>query len=108
MVNPANSLKLLLLITYDIEDDKGRTKLAIMLKQLGFERLQYSVSSGVCTPAQWKGWYKRIEKLFNHFYREGDKLYVIPQSRQLFEKMQVAGQGFDMEWITGKTEILYY
>jgi len=101
-------MQLLLLITYDIEDDKGRTKLASLLKQLGFERMQYSVFSGTCTAANWKGWYKRIEKIFTRFYKEGDKLYVIPQSRHLFEKTQIAGQGFDMDWITGKTEIIYY
>lgn len=101
-------MQLLLLITYDIEDDRGRTKVANLLKQLGFERLQYSVFAGVCTQAQWKRWHKRIEKLFSRFYKEGDKLYVIPQSRQLFGKTQIAGQGFDMEWTIGKTEILYY
>ncbi len=101
-------MKLLLLITYDITNDKGRVKLADLLKKLGFERIQYSVFVGVCTPAQWQRWYKLVEKLFNQFREDGDKLYVIPQGRKLFEKTQIVGQQFDMEWITGKTEFLYY
>ena len=93
---------------YDMEDDKGRTKLASLLKQLGFERLQYSLFAGNCTATQWRLWYQRIEKLFVHFKKEGDKLYAIPQSISLFEKTTMAGEPCDMEWITGKTELLYY
>jgi CRISPR-associated endonuclease Cas2 len=100
--------KLLLLILYDIENDKGRMQLAALLKQFGFDRLQYSVFAGTCTTHQWRAWYKRVERVFKKFFKEGDKLYIIPQSRKLFNATQIAGQGFDIEWVTGKTEILYY
>ena len=101
-------MDLLLLITYDIKDDKGRNKIAAMLLQYGFERLQYSVFAGTCTVAQWKRWHLKLIKLFNRICEKEDKLYAIPQSQKLFAKTQMTGQEFDIDWISGKVQVLYY
>lgn len=101
-------MQLLLLITYDIASDKGRTKLAKQLEQYGFTRLQFSVFAGTATQARWKKWEPVITRLFNAFFEEGDKLYIIPQSAKCFRQTIQTGTGFDMDWVTGKVRLLYY
>jgi CRISPR-associated endonuclease Cas2 len=100
-------MKLLLLISYDITDDKGRTKMAKQLEQLGFERLQFSVFGGNCTSAQWSRWNRVLLHIFEKYKSEGDKLYIFPQSEKLFRQTEMNGQAFDIDWITGRTEVLF-
>lgn len=100
-------MKLLLLISYDIANDKGRTKLSKQLEQFGFERLQYSVFAGHCTTAQWRNWKKGLHHLFLKYKSEGDKFYVIPQSEKHFRKTEMTGAEFDVDWVTGKTLVLF-
>ncbi len=100
-------MKLLLLLSYDISQDKGRTKMAKQLEQFGFERLQYSVFAGHCTSHQWRHWKKTLLHLFNKYKTEGDKFYVIPQSEKLFRQTDMNGAEFDMDWVTGRTLVLY-
>lgn len=100
-------MKLLLIISYDVAADKGRTKLAKQLKAFGFERLQYSVFAGHCTDAQWRAWRKTLNGLFEKHKTEGDKLYAFPQSEKLFRQTEVSGEAFDMDWIIGRALMLY-
>lgn len=100
-------MKLLLLLSYDIADDKGRAKMAKQLEQYGFERLQYSVFAGHCRETQWKLWRVRLAKLFEKYKQENDKFYVIPQSERMFRQTEISGLAFDMDWVTGKTLVLY-
>lgn len=99
---------MLLLISYDINNDKGRTKLSKQLERFGFTRLQYSVFAGTVTPAQWKSRRRALEAIFNKFYKEGDKLYIMPQSEKMFKQTKMAGAEFDINWVMGNTETLYY
>lgn len=98
----------LLLITYDIASDTGRTKLAKQLEQYGFTRIQLSVFAGTATDAQWKKWQPVIQKTFLRYQEQEDKLYIIPQSPQLFRQIQQTGAPLDIDWVTGKTQVLYY
>ena len=100
-------MKLLLVLSYDIANDKGRTKMAKQLEQFGFERLQYSVFAGHCTAARWNNWKRALEKLFEKYKTSGDKFYVIPQSEKLFRQTEMNGLEFDMDWVTGKTQVVY-
>jgi len=100
-------MKLLLLLSYDIADDKGRTKIAKQLEQYGFERLQYSVFAGSCTLPQWNKWKRKLQALFEKYKKEGDKFYAIPQSEKMFRKTNMQGQPFDLDWVMGKTQVLY-
>ncbi len=100
-------MKLLLILSYDIAEDKGRTKMAKKLEQLGFNRLQYSVFAGHCTWAQWTNWRKMLTAIFEKYKTESDKFYVIPQGEKLFRKTEMNGVEFDIDWVTGKTLVLY-
>ena len=101
-------MELLLLISYDIKNDKGRTRLSKELERLGFTRLQYSVFAGSATTSQWSLWRKRLDTLFTRFHEQGDKLYVIPQSEKMFREIQMSGAPFDVDWVTGNVHTLYY
>lgn len=101
-------MQLLLLISYDICNDKSRNKISKELERLGFTRLQYSVFAGTATETQWRTWRKKLEALFNRFYEEGDKLYMIPQSERMFKQTQMIGTPFDPDWVAGNTQTLYY
>lgn len=98
----------LLLISYDIKNDKGRTKLSKELERIGFARLQYSVFAGTATEAQWKTWYAKLKVIFEKFYEQGDKLYVIPQNERMFKQTQMSGMEFDIDWVMGNVHTLYY
>ena len=100
-------MKLLLLLSYDMTQDKCRTKMAKLLEGFGFERLQYSLFAGHCTAAQWRNWKKTLQHVFEKYKTEGDKFYVFPQSEKLFRQTEMNGVEFDMDWITGRTLMLY-
>lgn len=100
-------MKLLLLLSYDMANDKGRTKMFKQLQRYGFERIQYSVFAGHCTTAQWRQWKKSLVHLFQQYKTEGDKFYAIPQSEKYFRKTEMNGAEFDMDWVTGKTLVLF-
>lgn len=101
-------MELLLVISYDIHDDKGRTKLSKELERLGFTRIQYSVFAGTATAAQWRNWKAKIESIFYKFFQQGDKLYVIPQSERMFKQTKMYGTEFDLQWVMNEVETLYY
>jgi hypothetical protein len=45
--------------------------------------------------------------LFDKYKKEGDKLYAIPQSEKLFKQAEQQGATFDVDWVMGKTQVLY-
>ncbi|SFP82979.1 CRISPR-associated endonuclease Cas2 [Parafilimonas terrae] len=101
-------MDILLIISYDMNNDKGRTKLAKELERFGFTRIQYSVFAGTATIAQWRNRKKKIEGIFLKYAEAGDKLYAIPQSEKMFKQAEMHGTGFDIDWVTGKVHTLYY
>lgn len=100
-------MKLLLVLSYDISNDKGRTKMSKQLEQFGFERIQYSVFAGHCTTHQWRRWKRVLTALFEKYKTEGDKFYVIPQSEKLFRQTEMHGAEFDIDWVSGRTLVLF-
>lgn len=82
---------ILRLISYDIESDRYRHKLAKRLEAFGFLRIQYSVFCGTHTQPQWSLCWQTIEKLHKKYGIESDKIYVIIISRRMFKNMLCIG-----------------
>lgn len=82
---------ILRLITYDIEDNRYRHKLAKKLEAFGFIRVQYSVFCGTHTVTQWERCWEALQKIHCQYGCETDKIYVIIVSKKMFRAMQRIG-----------------
>lgn len=83
---------ILKLISYDIENNAMRTKLAEKLLAWGFYRLQYSVFAGSITAFQWDKCWHYIQELSIGFNTETDKIMVINISKNEWKRMQKIGE----------------
>ena len=90
---------ILRLISYDIEDDKFRNKLAKKLEAFGFERIQKSVFCGTHTLQQWMQCWVLIQKLHKKYGVKDDKVYALVISKKMFRTMQGLGPSPDTKSI---------
>ena len=67
--------KLFLVVAYDIEDNKIRTKLAEILQYYGLSRIQYSVFAGEISAKNVK---KMNNSLFGFDLHDDDNISVFP------------------------------
>ncbi len=93
------------LVFYDIADSARRTKVAKRLIQLGFERLQYSVFSGLENlseiPQAWNFFKNQLDK-------KTDKLYVLRVSKASLKSMDIIGVfSLDLDYLSGDTDSLF-
>lgn len=88
------------LLFYDISTDKLRNKVAKLLIAAGFERLQFSVFTGLDNPVKNAPLWQAIVKTLKS---EADaKLFVLPIKKEYFCKMQGIGvQELDLDYLSG-------
>ncbi len=98
---------ILRLVTYDIENNQMRTKMAKLLLQFGFIRLQKSVFCGQHNEDQWNKCKSKIDQNFEKWHSEGDSLYTIIIGRKSFEKMLILGEIPDFDMILNKKSVLW-
>lgn len=79
---------LLVLISYDIPDNRRRLKMARMLLDFGGERVQYSVFECHITPANLKGLLERAGKILDE---EADSLRIYHLCQNCRPKMVLLG-----------------
>jgi len=85
---------------YDIATDKLRTKIAKLLISMGYERMQYSVFTGLENPVKNTYLWQAIQKILKG--EPEAKLYVLPIKKVHFCAMQGIGVGqVDLEYLAG-------
>ncbi len=94
------------LISYDIEIDRIRTKIAKMLIAEGYERLQLSVFVGIHDPVKnSKLW--RFLKEWCNTEDSASQLIVIKVSKEQFKRMHILGnQLLDIAYLCGDQQTL--
>jgi CRISPR-associated endonuclease Cas2 len=97
------------LIFYDVSANAIRNKIAKLLLQNGFERIQYSVFCGLHHPGNDEKLWQQIKALIEREDSEGDKVYVLAVSKKNFRNMKIAGTFTgDMEYLLGEKLTLYF
>ena len=80
------------MICYDIGEDKPRTKLAELLEDYDFTRLQYSVFAGQVKTERWRSFWKKIEQFHRKHCDEGDRIHSHKIGEDEFRKMSILGE----------------
>lgn len=87
------------LIFYDISSDNVRTKVAKLLSQMGYERLQFSVYAGPFHPED-SGMWSKIATILQG--NQGDKIYYLKISKESFKRIKIIGTfDIDMNYLCG-------
>lgn len=94
------------LIFYDISETRLRTKVSKLLKQRGYERIQFSVFTGPFNPEHFGLWQK-IEKLLKNYPTE--KVYCLKMSKENFKNMRIIGTfEQDIDYLCGNKSSLTF
>lgn len=94
------------LIFYDISETKLRTKVSKLLKQRGYERLQFSVFTGPFHP-EYFGLWQKIETLLKNTPNE--KVYCLKISKDNFKNMRIIGTfEEDIDYLCGNKSSLTF
>jgi CRISPR-associated endonuclease Cas2 len=97
------------LISYDISDDKKRNKIAKLLEQSGYERIQYSVFTGLMPPHRNRQLWDRLEIIADCETHPANKIFCFAISKTAFRNMKIIGNfSADKEYLLGEkhTEII--
>lgn len=95
------------LIFYDIADDRRRVKVAALLERWGYERLQWSVFTGLQPPEGNAALWKDLSRLMDPAAFPNDKICSLAVSRERFAAMQVLGNvGVDLDYLLGRRQVL--
>jgi CRISPR-associated protein Cas2 len=95
------------LITYDLTDDRARTKVAKLLEGHGYERLQYSVFCGLEDPQRLAGLWAQLTSLCTAPTAGATaRLCVLRVPVGHFRQMQCLGQPPDLDYLTGHQHTL--
>lgn len=84
----------IMLITYDIVEDKTRKKVADTLLNYGMQRLQYSVFLGRLKPYLYKPIKKNITSLID---AKQDKVYIFTLPKYAVQNCAMWGVKFDIQ-----------
>ncbi|HHG83353.1 MAG TPA: CRISPR-associated endonuclease Cas2, partial [Bacteroidetes bacterium] len=79
------------LLTYDIGDDRARTRFSKRLEFYGFERIQYSVFLGEVPAGRWKNIWKETQIFFENYCDEDDRIMSHVIERDHFDNMAILG-----------------
>lgn len=104
-----NPNKNIYLLSYDISNDKRRNKIAKLLQQFGYERIQLSVFTGLTAPHRNKVLWEKLKTLadFNNFPE--NRIICLAISKTAFRNLKIIGNfNADIDYITGlkHTEII--
>ncbi len=94
------------LIFYDISDDNLRVRVHRLLKQAGYEPLQYSVFVGIFSPDS-LGLWQKIQRLLDKTPTE--KVFCLKISKENFKNMRLIGNfEEDFDYICGDKSSLTF
>jgi len=85
---------------YDVSDNQTRTRVAQVLKDAGFVRVQKSVFCGSLSSQQKKDLVEKLKRIA----ASSDSVYLILTCHKCFGKVTIIGQGFDQEYVAGELE----
>ena len=92
------------LISYDIGNDRLRTKTAKILVAAGYERIQYSVYLGISDPKKDSSLWQKLEKMSD---AEDYQLITLPIPIKEFRLMEILGKiGVDLDYLSGDKHTL--
>jgi len=92
-------------VMYDIENDRGRTRVAKFCKQAGLYRVQLSVFLGTMSQNEKDALALQIEEEIDE---NKDKVYMFPVSKEQMQKTVLLGQAFDKKLVTDKVRALFF
>ena len=97
------------LIMYDITSDTKRQKVADTLERFGYERLQFSVFTGLQPPHQNNNLWSLLEAMIDNEQFENDKICCFAVGRQAFEAMKTIGMvKVDVDYLLGKKHVMIF
>ena len=91
-------------ILYDIVENKPRTKVAKLCKEVGLYRVQKSVFLGTIERNRLDELRLAIEELTDD---QVDSVYIFPMCEPDFKKVILMGQAFDRKMVTDEIRILF-
>lgn len=82
------------ILSYDVENDKRRTKIFRLLKDAGFhsQKSVFLLDCGSQEVAE--GIFKKVDELID---KEKDRLFMAPMCRQCFSRKMTSGQPMEIE-----------
>ncbi len=80
---------------YDISKNSIRSKIIVILRKYGMDRVQKSLFCGFLNSQS----IKDLKDEIKINIEMGDSLYLIPTSKKLMEKVVIIGKGFDKDYI---------
>jgi CRISPR-associated protein Cas2 len=92
-------------VLYDIENDKNRTKIAKICKQVGLYRVQFSCFLGTLTANEKDSLTLQLETLINP---EVDKIYIFPMNQSELKQTILLGQAFDKKLVNDEIRALFF
>jgi len=101
--------KNIFVVSYDITDNKKRNKIAKLLEQNGYERIQFSVFTGLTAPNRNKILWTRLLKIADIENNPENKIICCAISKTAFKSMKIIGNfTADIEYLLGEknTEII--
>ena len=96
------------LVSYDISDNRKRNKIAKLLEQYGYERIQYSVFTGLLPVWKIKELWARLEIIAESYHNPENRIICFAISKNSLKNMKIIGNfTADMNYLTGEkhTEI---
>lgn len=96
---------MILWVLYDIENDRARTKVSKFCQQAGLSRVQYSVFLGTIDAHQKDTLELQIAEVINP---DGDKVYMLPMSRDEVREATCLGQALDQNLVTDRVQALFF
>jgi CRISPR-associated endonuclease Cas2 len=102
-----NQSKQMVLIAYDMSDDKKRVKIADKLVAMGLDRVQKSVFIGLAREKKIAAFIWWFQKEVLPLSLDKDKLLILPLSIGRVESMSLYGNhNVDKAYLTGKLNTL--
>lgn len=100
--------KNIFLVSYDISDNKKRNRIAKLLEQFGYERIQYSVFTGLTALHRNKELWKKLQRIVGDNIPES-RIISFAISKTAFQNMKLIGKfDADITYMLGQkhTEII--
>jgi CRISPR-associated protein Cas2 len=94
-------------LSYDIENDKIRNKVAKLLQKMGMERIQYSVFIGPLSEAGLQELETKIVSLYTE--KAADSIFLLPLHQDMIETVKEIGEHkLDWEYLKGEKKCLIF
>ncbi len=91
-------------VLYDISKDKARNKAAVLCKQAGLYRVQYSVFLGQINTNEKDTLSLQLQEIIDE---SQDKVYVFVMSKRELKSASLLGQAFDKKLVTDEVKALF-